>query len=225
VAAYGLSIKKEEEKKRRKVTQVLINHSSFKLFLLYLFMKFEKELIARSGSVCELSGASDNLTAYLVTPKFGASSDDFIYITENLKNQLEGKSDMVANDWRCLNDSMWSEVDAVKVVAYRTLNALKSEGWPNDLLEMIYLEDEVLAWAKEGMVDEDAIKHVDSNGVVLQMGDTVTLIKELDVKGSTITAKRGTAVRNIRLVHDDPTLIEGKVDGQTIYILTQFVKK
>lgn len=188
-------------------------------------MKFEKELIARSGSICELSGASDNLTAYLVTPKFGASSDDFIYITENLKNQLEGKSDMVANDWRCLNDSMWSEVDAVKVVAYRTLNALKSEGWPNDLLEMIYLDDEVLAWAKEGVVDEDAIKHVDSNGVVLQMGDTVTLIKELDVKGSTITAKRGTAVRNIRLVHDDPTLIEGKVDGQTIYILTQFVKK
>jgi protein PhnA len=75
------------------------------------------------------------------------------------------------------------------------------------------------------MEDEDAIKHLDSNGVVLKAGDTVVLIKELDVKGSTITAKRGTAVRNIRLVHDDPTLIEGKIDGQSIYILTQFVKK
>lgn len=188
-------------------------------------MKFEKELIARSGSVCELSGVSDNLSVYLVSPKSGTSVDDFVYITENLKNQLEGKSEMNPNDWRCLNDSMWSEVDAVKVVAYRTLNLLKNEGWPNDLLEMIYLDEEVLDWAKEGMEDEDAIKHIDSNGVVLQAGDTVTLIKELDVKGSTITAKRGTAVRNIRLVHDDPTLIEGKVDGQTIYILTQFVKK
>ena len=188
-------------------------------------MKFEKELIARSGSVCELSGVSDDLSAYLVAPKPGTSADDYIYISGNLKNQLEGKVEMNPNDWRCLNDSMWSEVDGVKVVAFRTLHALKNEGWPNDLLDMIYLDDEVLEWAKAGMEDEDAVKHIDSNGVVLQAGDTVTLIKDLDVKGSTITAKRGTAVRNIRLVHDDPTLIEGKVDGQTIYILTQFVKK
>lgn len=188
-------------------------------------MKFDKELIARSGSVCELSGVSGELSAYLVAPRTGTSADDYIYISENLKNQLEGNAEMNPNDWRCLNDSMWSEVEAVKVIAYRTLNALKNEGWPNDLLDMIYLEDETLAWAKAGMEDEDAVKHIDSNGVVLQAGDTVTLIKDLDVKGSTITAKRGTAVRNIRLVHDDPTLIEGKVDGQTIYILTQFVKK
>lgn len=188
-------------------------------------MKFEKELIARSGSVCELSGTAEKLTAYLVSPKAGTSSDDYIYISEELKKQLDGTEPMNATSWRCLNDSMWSEVEAVKVVAYRTLNALKNEGWPNDLLEMIYLDDETLAWAKDGMVDEDAVKHVDANGAVLNAGDTVVLIKELDVKGSTIVAKRGTAVRNIRLVHDDPTLIEGKVDGQSIYILTQFVKK
>ncbi len=188
-------------------------------------MKFEKELIARSGSVCELSGTPDNLTAYLVSPKAGTSADDYIYISDALKKQLDGTEPMNPILWRCLNDSMWSEVEAVKVVAYRTLNALKSEGWPNDLLEMMYLEDETLSWAKEGMEDEDAVKHIDSNGAVLKAGDTVTLIKELDVKGSTIVAKRGTAVRNIRLVHDDPTLIEGKVEGQTIYILTQYVKK
>jgi protein PhnA len=105
------------------------------------------------------------------------------------------------------------------------LHKLKEEGWPNDLLEMIYLDDQELSWAKSGMEDEDAVKHIDSNGAVLKAGDTVVLIKELDVKGSTITAKRGTAVRNIRLVQDDPTLIEGKIDGQSIYILTQFVKK
>jgi protein PhnA len=188
-------------------------------------MKFEKQLNARSGEVCELSGSSDHLQVYQVQPSDGNSVDDFILIHQNLKDQLEGTKEIVSNDWRCLNESMWSEVSAVKVVAFRMLDQLKAEGWPADLLEMIYLSEEELEWAKAGMEDEDAVKHIDSNGVILKAGDTVVLIKELDVKGSTITAKRGTAVRNIRLVHDDPTLIEGKVDGQSIYILTQFVKK
>lgn len=188
-------------------------------------MNFEKQLNVRSGEVCELSGTADNLQVYQVQPSEGNSADDFILINQNLKDQLEGKTAFVPNDWRCLNDSMWSEVSAVKVVSYRVLNQLKGEGWPNDLLEMIYLDDSELSWAKSGMEDEDAVKHIDSNGAILKAGDTVVLIKELDVKGSTITAKRGTAVRNIRLVHDDPTLIEGKIDGQSIYILTQYVKK
>lgn len=188
-------------------------------------MNFDKQLNTRSGEVCELSGLTENLQVYQVQPSEGNSVDDFILITQNLKNQLEGTKEVVPNDWRCLNDAMWSEVSAVKVVSYRMLDQLKQEGWPNDLLEMIYLDDQELAWAKSGMEDEDAVKHIDSNGAVLKAGDTVVLIKELDVKGSTITAKRGTAVRNIRLVQDDPTLIEGKIDGQSIYILTQFVKK
>jgi protein PhnA len=89
----------------------------------------------------------------------------------------------------------------------------------------MYMEDETLAWAKSGMEDEDAIKHIDSNGIVINSGDTVVLIKDLDVKGTSMVAKRGTSVRNVRLVHDNPELIEGKVNGQSIYILTQFVKK
>jgi protein PhnA len=120
---------------------------------------------------------------------------------------------------------MWSEVPAVKVLAFRILTELQGEGWPADLLEMIYLDDETMTWAKATMEDPDAIKHFDSNGVQLKSGDSVVLIKDLDVKGSSMVAKRGTAVRNIRCVHNDPTLIEGKVNGQTIYILTQYVKK
>ena len=50
------------------------------------------------------------------------------------------------------------------------------------------------------------------------------LIKDLDVKGSSLTAKRGTAVRNIGLT-SNPEHIEGRVDGQRIVILTKFVKK
>ena len=72
---------------------------------------------------------------------------------------------------------------------------------------------------------DEKIIHRDSNGAVLEAGDTVTLIKDLDVKGSSITAKRGTAVRNIRLVQDNAEQIEGRVDGQLIVILTKFTKK
>jgi protein PhnA len=92
----------------------------------------------------------------------------------------------------------------------------------------MYLDEELLSWAKatgEDVNEEDKIVHKDSNGAVLQNGDTVVLIKELDVKGATFSAKRGTAVRNIRLVHDNAEQIEGKIEGQSIIILTKFVKK
>lgn len=185
----------------------------------------EKELIERSGGQCELCGSTEGLSAYVVSPKSGDNSDEVAYICSNCKGQLEGTIDIDPNHWRCLNDSMWSEVPAVKVIAYRMLNELKGEGWPMDLIDMMYLEDDVLDWAKAGMEDENAVKHLDSNGAVLNAGDTVVLIKDLDVKGANFTAKRGTAVRNIRLVHDNPEHIEGKVNGQSIVILTQYVKK
>lgn len=130
-----------------------------------------------------------------------------------------------SNHWRCLNDSMWSEVPAVKVIAYRMLNRLKAEGWPMDLLDMLYLDEETLGWAKAEAAAETALVHKDSNGAILQAGDTVTIIKDLNVKGSSLVAKRGTAVRNITLVHDNAEQIEGRVEGQKIVILTQYVKK
>ena len=123
---------------------------------------------------------------------------------------------------------MWSQVPGVQVMAWRMLHRLKSEGWPQDLLDMLYLEDETLDWAKaagDHKDDSNAIKHLDSNGAILQSGDNVVLIKDLDVKGTSFVAKRGTAVRNISLVHDNAEHIEGKVNGQQIVILTKFVKK
>ena len=135
---------------------------------------------------------------------------------------------MDANHWHCLNDSMWSPVPAVQVMAWRLLHRLSAEGWSHDLLDMLYLDEETLAWAQatgEGVSQDDVVKHIDSNGVVLQSGDTVVLIKDLDVKGGGFTAKRGTAVRGISLVADNPEQIEGKVNGQQLVLLTKFVKK
>lgn len=190
-------------------------------------MSVEKQLNERSGGSCELCGSSEGMTVYAVSPRSGDSPEDAIHICSTCNEQLNDESKVDPNHWRCLNDSMWSEVDAVKVVAYRMLNQLKGEGWPVDLLDMMYLDDETLEWAKEGLPgdSENAVVHKDSNGAILNAGDTVTIIKDLNVKGSSLVAKRGTSVRNIRLVHDNAEQIEGKVEGQNIVILTQYVKK
>lgn len=191
-------------------------------------MNTEQALQARSESKCELCGATENLGVYEVPPTSNGSADECTLLCETCRVQVEHPDKVDANHWRCLNDSMWSQVPAVQVMAWRMLTRLSSEGWPQDLLDMLYLDEELLAWAQatgEGQTNDDAVKHVDSNGAVLEAGDTVTLIKDLDVKGANFTAKRGTAVRGISLVADNAEHIEGRVNGQKIVILTKFVKK
>lgn len=192
-------------------------------------MSIEKSIQERAGSQCEICTSTSNLSLYEVPPHPKGTVDDSILTCDTCKTQIENPEAVDPNHWRCLNDSMWSEVDAVKVVAWRMLNRLKSEGWTQDLLDMIYLEEETLKWAAstgEGNDEDEAIVHKDANGVILESGDTVVLTKDLNVKGgSSFTAKRGTAVRRISLVWDNAEQIEGKVEGQQIVILTQFVKK
>lgn len=190
-------------------------------------MSFEKDLEARSGSKCELCGATGELKGFEVAPARNGKADDHVLLCDMCFEQVNDATKIDANHWRCLNDSMWSTVPAVQVMAWRMLNRLKAEGWPQDLLDMLYLDEDTLAWAKASgeVVDEDAIKHIDSNGNVLQNGDNVVLIKDLNVKGGGFTAKRGTTVRGIRLDPDNAEYIEGKVEGQQIVILTQYVKK
>ncbi|MCP4209216.1 MAG: PhnA protein [Shimia sp.] len=128
--------------------------------------------------------------------------------------------------WQFLHEAIWSTEPAVQVLAWRLLKALPEAPWARDLLDMAYLEPEVQGWAEAGLSDaEDTIAHRDSNGAVLTSGDTVVLIKDLPVKGAGFTAKRGTSVRNISLVTDNPEHIEGRVESQRIVILTKFVKK
>lgn len=190
-------------------------------------MSVKEELIIRSGGVCELCSATSNLGVFELenSPKVGTEAS--IWICETCKEQIESPNTVDPNHWHCLNGSMWSEHDAVKVVAWRMLNRLKSEGWPQDLLDRMYLEEDVLQWAKAGVAKNDnpTIIHRDSNGNILEAGDSVVLIKDLKVKGSSMVAKQGTAVRRIALDPDNEKYIEGKVDGQQIVIITDFVKK
>lgn len=191
-------------------------------------MNIERELSKRCGSKCELCGATENLKVYQVLPTKKGGLDESIMACSTCIDQIENPDNVDLNHWRCLNDSMWSEHTAVQVVAWRMLNRLRGSGWPQELLDQMYLDEDTLAWAQatgEGEDDENKVIHRDSNGVILETGDSVVLIKDLKVKGSSIVAKQGTAVRNIRLDHENAEYIEGKVDGQTIVIITQYVKK
>jgi protein PhnA len=191
-------------------------------------MSIERELNKRSGSKCELCGAEENLKVYEVLPTKKGGLDESILACSTCIDQIENPDNVDLNHWRCLNDSMWNENVAVQVVAWRMLNRLRAAGWPQELLDMMYLDEDTLAWAQatgEGEEDENKIVHRDSNGVILEHGDSVVLIKDLKVKGSSMVAKQGTAVRNIRLDHENAEYIEGKVDGQQIVIITQYVKK
>ncbi|SDR19049.1 alkylphosphonate utilization protein [Pseudovibrio sp. Tun.PSC04-5.I4] len=191
-------------------------------------MSLENDLRSRAEDKCELCGATENLGVIAVGPDGGENVDKSILACSTCSSQIEDGAELNQNHWRCLNDSAWSTEPAVQVSAWRLLNRLSGEAWARDLLDTLYLDEETLAWAQAGLAaadDTDVIIHKDTNGTVLSGGDTVTLIKDLKVKGAGFTAKRGTAVRNISLVDDNAEHIEGRVNDQRIVILTEFVKK
>lgn len=190
-------------------------------------MSVLKQLQDRSGSRCELCNATENLKIYEVLPVSIGGIDNSLLACETCIDQIENPDTTNINHWRCLNDSIWSEYASVKVVAWRMLSRLTSEGWCQDLLDMMYLEDDIMKWAKatEEGEEEDKIIHRDVNGVVLQNGDNVVLIKDLKVKGSSMVAKQGTAVRRISLDHENSDFIEGRVGSTQIVIITKYVKK
>ena len=182
-------------------------------------MSVEQELKDRSGSRCELCGSEENLAVLEVFPS-DRSAEQSILVCSTCKTQIEN-NELDETHFNCLNDSMWSEVPAVKVMAYRLLNQLGRQ----DLLDMIYLEEDEKAWAQSGISSGDSLEVKDANGVILKAGDSVVILKDLDVKGAGFTAKRGTTVRNITIPQDVEGHIEGRVNGAKIYLKTEFLKK
>ena len=167
---------------------------------------------------CALCSSPD-ATAFEVTPR-----DVSVPVCAVCRAGLEdGPRD--EPHWQCLNEAIWSTEPAVQVLAWRLLKGLSEAPWARDVLDIAYLDEDTQSWAEAGLDTGDKVVHVDCNGTVLASGDTVTLIKDLQVKGAGFTAKRGTAVRKISLVEDNARHLEGKVEGQRIVILCEFVKK
>lgn len=185
---------------------------------------FVSELKERSSSVCEFCGSDANLTSLHIAPAEMAA-EKCVLACGACAGQLTGEADLDLEHWRCLQDAIWSEQEAVQVAAFRLLQQIKDEAWAAALIDQMYLDDELIAWADAlNQETESAVVHKDSNGTILEEGDSVSLIKDLDVKGAGFTAKRGTIVKNIRLT-DNPEHIEGRVNGTGIVLKTCFLKK
>jgi protein PhnA len=189
-------------------------------------MNTEQTLLARSDSNCELCSSESNLSVYGLPPNSDNSAEQSVIVCDTCLDQIEHPENIDANHWRCLNDSMWTPIPAVQVIAWRQLKHLSGQVWAQDLLELLYLDDETQIWAAAEKTAEAEAESsaIDSNGTVLNAGDSVTLIKDLDVKGAGFTAKRGTVVKSIVLT-DNPEHIEGRVNGTRIVLLTKFLKK
>jgi protein PhnA len=189
-------------------------------------MTLSSVLQTRSKNKCELCSSIESPRSFAVT-SYKDTSNHFVVICNTCEKQLTQATLMDESHWRCLHDSMWTQIPVVQVLIWRILSQLDQVLWAQDLLEMMYLEDDTLAWAMaiEVQHDNQLIEHKDSHGTLLKVGDTVTLTKDLNVKGANFTAKRGTSVRNILLVHNNAEQIEGRINGTLIVILTKFVKR
>lgn len=165
---------------------------------------------------CDLCGSQEGLVEYKIEP-----SDATVTLCSNCNSQITS-GELDENHFNCLNDSMWSEDSNTKVLSYILLNKLGRQ----DMVDMMYLEEDEQKLAEQVIeAESNKLVYKDANGVELKAGDTVVITKDLDVKGTGFTAKRGTAVRNIGLVPGDDKHIEGRVNGVKIHILTQYLKK
>ncbi|ACU04332.1 PhnA domain-containing protein [Pedobacter heparinus] len=188
----------------------------------------EEQLLIRSENKCELCGSAGSLKLFEVLPHAGRTEDNCVMICDKCLAQVEKTEEPDLKHLNCLRTSIWSAVPGVQVITWRLLNRLKDENWAADSLDMMYLDEDTLAWAQAGLDEESNTAnevHKDCNGQLLETGNSVVLTKTLDVKGSSLSAKLGTVVKNIRLVENNTDQIEGKIEGQTIVILTRYVRK
>jgi protein PhnA len=185
---------------------------------------FGKQLARRCKSQCELCSENTSLSIFEVPPVAEPDVEKCVMICDTCREQVEDSKKINVNHWHCLNDSAWSEVPAVQVLVWRLLKQLSDQPWAQDLADQLYLDEEILEWANDDGSRSSGGKTLDSNGTELIEGDTVTIIKDLDVRGAGFTAKRGTVVKNIHLT-GDPAYIEGRVNKTKLVLKTCFMKK
>ncbi len=195
--------------------------------------EIEAELRTRAANSCELCSSEEGLAVLEVsrTTPTAVSADTCVLLCRICAKGCATQQGLDDPHWNCLRQSAWSETVAIQVLSWRLLGLLTS-AWAIDLRSQIYLDDDAVAWAEEsglGSVqdlqqDDDVAPTLDCNGSELADGDAVTIIKDLDVKGTGFVAKRGTLVKNIRLT-GDPKNIEGRVNKTTLVLKTEFVRK
>lgn len=173
-------------------------------------------------NLCNAANAQEGYTIEPTNPNFNCE----IEICSKCKEAIASPA-AHSEYLRFLTESIWSENSAIKVLSYKLLNDLREKSWAQDTLDIAYLEESEQEWADallESNANEEEVVTRDSNGTQLATGDSVTIIKDLQVKGAGFTAKRGSVVKNIHLT-STPGEIEGRVNGVKIVLLSKFLKK
>ncbi len=184
-------------------------------------MSISQKLKDRNGELCELCNSETATHEYTVSPKNDESIENQVAICNTCLESIDSKD--ASFHWRCLEGSIWSPEPSVQALSYRILQNYKEEDWANNLISSVDLDENVIQWAMSAL--EVADVHKDAFGNALENGDTVVLTQALNVKGTNFTASKGTVVKKIKLVHDNPEQIEGKINEQMIVILCKYVKK
>jgi protein PhnA len=180
-----------------------------------------QNLLDRSGGQCELCSDAVASETYIVSPKTDEIPEHIIALCSKcsaLADSLDSPEPL-----HFLAGSIYSEVPAVQALTYRLLHANRQQEWAAELLSSFEPPDSIQEWALFPFQEKDI--HKDCYGKALENGDTVVLTESLNVKGTSFRAPAGTIVRKIRLVTGDTGQIEGKINDQTIVILTKFVRK
>lgn len=178
-------------------------------------------LKARCENVCELCAAEEAVIAYAVSPKGNDAIENEVAICNTCFSLLEEPG--ASAHWQCLAGSIWNTEPSVQALSYRILNRNKEQDWARDIMQSVEPGEAVVNWALSAF--EVKPLHLDSNGTELVNGDTVVLTQQLNVKGANFIAPKGTVVKRIRLVPDNTEQVEGKINEQTIVILTKYVRK
>ena len=116
-----------------------------------ILSRFAKELVRRSRSKCELCDKSGvQLNTYELEPlEEEPLAEGCLFVCETCLKQINVPKKMTPSHWRCLNNSLWSDVPAVQVMSVRILRRLvkTNQTWAQELLDNAYLEPELQDWA------------------------------------------------------------------------------
>lgn len=175
----------------------------------------------RCNGLCELCAEQSATIAFAVSPKNNDAIENEVALCPACFEAIDNKD--AGQHWQCLAGSIWNTEPSVQALSYRILYNHKDQAWASEIMSSVELDETVTYWALTAF--EQKAVHRDSNGNELQNGDTVVLTQGLNVKGANFMAPKGAVVRKIRLVPDNTEQIEGKVNEQTIVILTKFVRK
>ncbi|MFD0895743.1 hypothetical protein KBB96_02080 [Luteolibacter ambystomatis] len=114
-----------------------------------------KDLARRAKSKCELTGAAGvPLRAYEIPPVAAEPSlDRTLLVSESCQEALDRPKSLAGQEWRCLAETVWSELPAAQVVAWRMLKVLASrEDWARDVLDEVFLDPDVQEWAESELL-------------------------------------------------------------------------